>query len=92
MRLHNHLRVIAATATLAAAGAPAAQAMPIREGGGEPSLPSHHVAAATSHSGSTDWGLIALAGGGTAVLVGVGVGGSRRVSRKRRSAARAGVA
>jgi hypothetical protein len=83
MRLNNHLRVIATTATLVAAGSPAAQAAAIGQGGGDPALPSHHAVAATSHSGSTDWALIALAGGGTAVLVGVGVGGSRRAGRRR---------
>ena len=73
MRLHNHLRVIATTAALVAAGAPAAQAMPIAEGGADPMLPSHHVAAAAPHSESTDWALIALVGGGTVVLVGAGI-------------------
>jgi hypothetical protein len=82
MRLQNHLRVIATTVTLVAAGAPAAHASAIGQGGGDPVLPGRHVAPATSDSGATDWGLIALAGGGTAVLVGVGVGGSRRASRR----------
>lgn len=83
MRLQNHLRVVATTVTLVAAGGPAAHASAIGEGGGDPVLPSHNVAAATSRSGSTDWGLIALASGGTAVLIGVGVGGSRQASRRR---------
>lgn len=92
MRLNNHLRVIATTATLVAAGAPAAQAADIGQGGADPALPSHHVVATTTDPGSTDWALIALAGGGTVVLVGAGVGGSRRVTTRRRSASQARVA
>ncbi|HUA72240.1 MAG TPA: hypothetical protein VMA96_14195 [Solirubrobacteraceae bacterium] len=92
MRLKNNIRIIATTAAVAAAIAPAAQAQDIGQGGGDPTVPTQHVIAAPSHPGSTDWALIALAGGGTGVLIGAGVGGSRRVTRRRDSATRADVA
>lgn len=92
MRLKNHIRVIATTAAVAAVGAPAAEAMDIGEGGNASPVTSHHVVASPARSGSTDWALIALAGGGTAVLLGAGIGGSRSVARRRRSAAPARVA
>jgi len=90
MRLKHNIRIIATTAALAAGVAPAAaQASAIDSGGGDPVVPTQHVVEAPSHPGSTDWAVIALAGGGTAVLIGAGVGGSRRVSRRRESAERA---
>lgn len=92
MRLHNHIRIIATTTVLAAAVAPAAQASAIGSGGGDPTVPTRQVVAAPSHPSSTDWALIALAGGGTAVLVGAGVGGSRRIGHRRESTGRAHVA
>jgi hypothetical protein len=89
MSFHNHRRIIATAAVLATGVAPAAaQASDIGAGGGEAPLPAPHIVA-PAHPGSTDWALIALAGGGTAVLVGAGVGGSRRITRRRESAARA---
>jgi hypothetical protein len=91
LRLKNNIRIIATTAALAAGVAPAAHASAIESGGGDPVVPTQQTVAAPSHPGSTDWALIALAGGGTAVLIGAGVGGSRRISR-RREAARAHVA
>jgi hypothetical protein len=92
MRLKNNIRIIATTAAVAAAIVPAAQAQDIGQGGGDPAVPTQHAVVAPSHPGSTDWALIALAGGGTAVLIGAGVGGSRRVTRRRESAARAPLA
>jgi hypothetical protein len=79
--------MLAAAATIAAFAAPAAHASAIGEGGDLSGLPvvEHHTQAAPPSS-SSDWELIAIAG--TAVIVaGVGLGGSRRHSRQRASAA-----
>ncbi|MGO9890466.1 MAG: hypothetical protein ACLP0L_21560 [Solirubrobacteraceae bacterium] len=88
MRLNRGVRTLAAVASLAAATAPAAHASAIGEGGG--GLPAtgssvSHVAPGHHDSGSTDWALIAIGAGGTVVLVGAGVGGSRAYSRRRTS-------
>jgi hypothetical protein len=88
MRLHNHIRILAATAAVAAMSCPAAYAVDIGEGGGGLPPASDQAIASSHHSGSTDWTLIALAGGGMVALVGAGAG-SRRVS-SRRGHARAG--
>jgi hypothetical protein len=90
MRVHNHLRILAATATVAALAAPAASAVDIGQGGsGLPTI-SQQVVATPHHSSSTDWTLIALAGGGTAALIGAGLGGSQRIARRRNSTSPAG--
>ncbi len=81
MRLHNHLHVLATTATVAALSAPAAHAQAIGDGGGGGPLTYQHVAAVAHHTASSDWTLIALAGGGVAVLAGTGLGASRRLTR-----------
>ena len=86
MRPHNHLRILATATTVAALSAPAAHAEAIGNGGVGGPLTNHHVAAATHHPAATDWTLIALAGGGAVVLVGAGLGGSRRLSSRRASA------
>jgi hypothetical protein len=85
MRLHNHLRILATATTVAAISAPAAHAEAIDNGGGGQQLAFHPVAAASHQPASTDWTLIALAGGGTVVLVGAGLGGSRRLSHRHAS-------
>ena len=85
MRLHNHLRILATTATVAALAAPAADAMDIGQGGsGLPAI-NHQLVATPHHSSSTDWTLIALAGGGTVILIGAGLGGSQGIGRRRNS-------
>jgi hypothetical protein len=89
MRAHNHLHILATAAAVAALSAPAAHAEAIGNGGVGGPLTNQHVAAASHHPAATDWTLIALAGGGTVVLVGAGLGGSRRLSRRRASASRA---
>ena len=95
MRLHRRVRTLAAVVSLAAVAAPAAHASSIGEGGGSSPLTSPTVshAAAHSDSGSPDWAVIAVGAGGAAVLVGAGVGGSRRRNRREAStsAARARV-
>jgi hypothetical protein len=88
MRPHNHLRILATAATVAALSAPAAHAEAISDGGGGRTLTNHNVAAAPHHPATADWPLIAVAGG-TVVLVGAGLGGSRRLSSRRASAAQA---
>ena len=89
MRLHKHLSARAAAATLAGVVTPVAHASDIGEGGGGqlpvPAAPQH-VVSTSHHSDSTDWALIALAGGGAVALVGAGLGGSRQLSRRRASA------
>lgn len=89
MRPHNQLRILATAATVAALSAPAAHAEAIGNGGIGGPLTNQHVAAASHHPGTTDWTLIALATGGTVVLVGAGLGGSRRLSSRRASASQA---
>jgi hypothetical protein len=86
MRLHRHLSIIAAAATMAAVTAPVATASDIGEGGGGglPPVP-HHAVATPHHSGSTDWALIALAGGGSVALIGAGIGTARSAGRRRAS-------
>ena len=86
MRLHKHLRVLATAATVAALSAPAAYAEQIENAGGGGPVTNHQVAAVSHHTASNDWTLIALAGGGTIVLVGAGLGASRRVNRRHASA------
>ena len=86
MHRHNHLRILATAATVAAIGAPAARAEAISNGGGGGPLPTHQVAAASHPAGSTDWALIALTGGGSVALVGAGLGASRRRNRRHASA------
>lgn len=85
MRLNNHLRILATTATVAALGAPAADAMDIGQGGSGLSAGSHQLIATPRHSSSTDWTLIALAGGGTVALIGAGLSGSHRITSRRNS-------
>jgi hypothetical protein len=82
MRPHNHLRILATAATLAAISAPAAHAEAISAGGGGGPVNNHHIAAASHQPSSTDWTLIALAGGGGAAVVGIGLGASRRRNRR----------
>ncbi len=90
MRLQKHLRTLATATTAAAILAPAAHAYPIGTGGGGSMPLAHpHVVSTSHHLGSSDWGLIALTGGGTAALIGAGLGGSRRINRRRTSAASA---
>jgi hypothetical protein len=89
MRAHNHLHILATAATVAALSAPAAHAEAIGNGGVGGPLTNQHVAAASHHPAATDWTLIALAGGGTVVLIGAGLGGSRRLSSRRASASQA---
>ena len=82
MRLQRRVRTLAAVASLAVVAPSAAQASSIGEGGGSlpPTAPA--VAPAAHHgSGSPDWALIAFATGGV-VLVGAGVGETRRRSRR----------
>ena len=82
MRLQRRVRTLAAVASLAVVAPSAAQASSIGDGGsGLP--PTAPVLAHAAHhdSGSPDWALIALATGGV-VLVGAGVGESRRRSRR----------
>ena len=86
MRRYNHVRVLATAATVAALSAPAAHAEAIGNGGVGGPLTNQHVAAASHHPATPDWTLIALATGGTVVLVGAGLGGSRRLSSRRASA------
>jgi hypothetical protein len=92
MRLNRGVRTFAAIASLAAVTAPAAQANDIGEGGGDPSTTASHIAPAHRDSSSTDWALIAVGAGGAVVLVGVGLGGSRAHSRRRRSTSEVGAA
>ena len=89
MRLHNHLHILTTAAAVAAISAPAAHAEAIAEGAGGGPLTTHHIAAASHQVASTDWTLIALASGGTVVLIGAGLGGSRRLSSRRASAGQA---
>jgi hypothetical protein len=84
MRLHNHLHVLATAAAVAALSAPAAHAEAISDGGVGGPLTNHHIAAVSHQPASTDWTLIALAGGGVAV-VGAGLGASRRLNRRHAS-------
>lgn len=88
MRLHHCVRMLAAAATLAVASAPAAQASAIDGGGGgsEGTVARVQQHIAPRHSSSTDWELIAIAGGGTVALLGAGLGGSRRRTRRPDSA------
>ena len=81
MRLHNPLRILATAAALAVGTAPAAYASDIGEGGGGLPPTNHHVTAAPQHSGSGDWGLIAIAGAGTAALAAAGISRSRHTTR-----------
>ena len=83
MRLHNHLHILATAAAVAAISAPGAHAEAIGDGGRGGQLTNQHVAAASHHPAPTDWTLIALASGGTVVLVAAGLGGSRRLSSRR---------
>lgn len=91
MRLYSHSRILATAATVAALApaAPAARASLIGEGG-DGTLPSAVTAQSTGaprhHSDSIDWETVAIAGGGTVVLVGACVAGSRRHTRRRGSA------
>jgi hypothetical protein len=85
MRLHNHLHILATAATVAAV-APAAHAEAISNGGGGSGPAPVHVLAASPRSASTDWELIALAGGAGVLLIGAGVAGSRQITRRRASA------
>ena len=89
MRVHNHLNILATAAAVAAISAPAAQAEAIADGGGGGALTNQHVAPASHHQPTTDWTMIALAGGGTVVLIGAGLGGTRRLSNRRASASQA---
>ena len=86
MHLRNHLRVLATTAILAATSSPAAYASDVGQGGGGLAPALNQPTARSHHSTSTDWTLITLASGGTVVLIGVGLGGSRRLSRRRTAA------
>jgi hypothetical protein len=90
MRPHNYVRILAATATVVALAPPAASAVDIGQGGSGLPAVSHSVVATPRHSSSTDWTLIALAGGGTAVLIGAGLGGSHQIARRRNSTSPAG--
>jgi hypothetical protein len=83
MRLNRGVRTLVAVAGLAAATAPAAHASAVAEGGSGLPPTAPHVAPAQRDPSSTDWSLIAIAGGGAIVLVGAGVGGSRAHSRRR---------
>jgi hypothetical protein len=89
MRLHKHLRIFATAITVAALSAPAAHAEAISNSGGGGPVTTHQVAAVSHHTASNDWALIALAGGGTVVLVGAGLGASRRANRRHESARKA---
>ena len=88
MCLNHSARMLAAATTILALAAPAASASAIGEGGDLSGLApaEHHAVRASRHSSSPDWELIAIAGGGAAVLVGTGVSGSRRITRRRTSA------
>jgi hypothetical protein len=90
MRLHKHLHILATAATVAAVSAPVAHAEAISNGGGGGPFTNPHLAPVSHPAGSTDWPLIALAGGGTFVLVGAGLGGARRRSTRRASTGQAG--
>ena len=90
MRIHTHLRILATTATIAGLAAPAASAVDIGQGGGGLPAVNHPVAATPHHPSSTDWTLIALAGGGTVALIGAGLGGSQQIARRRNSTSPAG--
>ncbi len=76
MRLHDGIRVLAVTGTIATIAAPAAQAIQPMQPSGD--VPAPAPAATQQHTGSPDWVLIG-AGAGAVVLIG-GVAGSRRAS------------
>ena len=82
MRLSDGVRVLAVTGTIAAIGAPAAQAtQAMQQSGGIPvSAPAAAPVASQQSDGSPDWVLIG-AGAGAVVLIG-GVAGSRRAIRR----------
>jgi hypothetical protein len=85
MRLHDGIRVLAATAAVAAIAAPAAQAVqPMQPSGGGPAAAPVAAAPVVSQQsdGSTDWLLIG-AGTGIVVLIGGVAGAGRFVFRFR---------
>lgn len=91
MRLHTHSRILATAATVAALApaVPAAHASLIGEGGDGASrsaVTAQPTSAPRHHSNSIDWETVAIAGGGTVVLVGVCLAGSRRHTRRRDAA------
>ena len=85
MRRHHHLHILATAATAAALSAPAAHAEAISNGGGGEPLPTNHIAAASRQPTSTDWMLIALAGGGAIAVTGTGLTASRRLKQRHTS-------
>ena len=79
MHLHHHLRILAATATLAAVTAPTASASEGAATAAASRPANHHAVAGASHDPNpTDWELIALASGGTIALLGTALTSRRR--------------
>jgi hypothetical protein len=84
MHRQNRMRILATAATLAAVTAPCAHASAIGGGGGGQvsiTAASEHTAPTRHHSTTSDWELIAIAGGGTVAFLGAGLGASRRRAR-----------
>lgn len=88
MRLHRGVPVLAAVVTLAGS-APAYAFDAGTQGGGIPQTPT--ALAAHHQSGSTDW-LIGVGAASGVALIGAGVAGSRRVTRRTASTRRVGAA